>query len=452
MKYKKMILLLLAAFMLLCLAACGASEEGPDPNSPDVASGTQTVVIQGFDWGPAVTKTIITLNRTVTADSVKAENFAVVEYKENLTGLPFGLHFTGDEDRTVTAAYPCNAAGDPVEGASNMIALELAYGPSEGSPFCYGLMTSKNTVCDPYELKISLAEGCALTDTDGGSITGLAVSKEIDLSAAYIPQLENVDLSGEFTGEDGRTLTYASFAPAEDGQKHPLVIWLHGAGEGGTDPLVALLGNEVSVLFGEEFQSVMGGAYVLVPQTPEFWMVYNEKGDWQDNPGTDSVYLATLMELIQDHVEENADIDPDRIYIGGCSNGGYMTMDLILQNPDYFAAAFPICESYQDAGITDEQLAGIKDLPVWFVYAENDGTVDPEKHEIPTIERLRALGADVHTSVFEDVHDTSGNWFEEDGTPHQYNGHWSWIYFFNNECEENGVSLWQWLAQQNKSE
>ena len=32
-----------------------------------------------------------------------------------------------------------------------------------------------------------------------------------------------------------------------------------------------------------------------------------------------------------------------------------------------------------------------------------------------------------------------------------YDGHWSWIYFDNNECyDENGVNAWQWLAKQNK--
>lgn len=450
MKRYRFFTFLLVAALLLSLTACGGNEEGPDPNSPDVASGTQTVVVEGFDWGPAVTKTVITLNRTVEADSVKAENFTVIEHKENLKGLPFGLHFTGDSDRTVTAAYVCDEQGNPLEGASNMIALELAYAPSVGSPFCYGLMTSKNTICEPYELKISLAEGCSLTDADGSAITGLAVTKTIDLSAAHMPQLEGVNLSGTFTGEDDRVLTYASYAPADDGEKHPLVIWLHGAGEGGTNPVVALLGNEVSVLFGEEFQSVMGGAYVLAPQTPEFWMVYNEKGDWQDNPGTSSVYLATLMELIEGYVAENQNIDPDRIYVGGCSNGGYMTMDLILNYPEYFAAAFPICESYQDAGITDQQLESIKDLPIWFVYTENDETVDPQKHEIPTINRLKSIGSDVRVSVFEDVHDTSETYTEEDGNPYQYNGHWSWIYFFNNECEDGDVNMWQWLSEQSK--
>lgn len=46
------------------------------------------------------------------------------------------------------------------------------------------------------------------------------------------------------------------------------------------------------------------------------------------------------------------------------------------------------------------------------------------------------MGADVHVSVFDDV-----------GT---YLGHWSWIWFFNNACEENGTNMWQWLSAQSR--
>lgn len=445
---KRLFALCAATIMLLGLTSCNTGD-GADLD-PSVAIGTQTVVIEGFDWGPAVTKTILSLDRTVAADSVQAAAFTVQEKRESLKGLPLGIHFTSKNARTVTAAYPCDENGMPVQEASSRIALELSYGPSTGSPFCYGLLTSVNTYCDPYELTVSLADGTALTAEDGSEITGVSIQADIDLGAAITPQLVDVDLSGSYTGTDGKTLTYASYAPSADGQLHPLVIWLHGAGEGGTDPSIAVLGNKVTALYGEDFQNLMGGAYVLAPQVDGFWMEYQDDGKWNDNPGTDSVYLETLMELIQTYVSQHSDIDPDRIYVGGCSNGGYMTMDLVLNHPDYFAAAFPICEAYLDEGITDEQLAGIRDLPIWFVYALNDETVDPTTHEIPTIERLQAIGAAVHTSVFDDVQDTSGLYTEEDGSAYQYQGHWSWLYFFNNACEEDGLSIWQWLAAQSR--
>lgn len=54
------------------------------------------------------------------------------------------------------------------------------------------------------------------------------------------------------------------------------------------------------------------------------------------------------MALIQEYVAKNPDIDPNRIYIGGASNGGYMTMLMIRDYPNYFAAAFPVCEGLND--------------------------------------------------------------------------------------------------------
>lgn len=453
MRTQRTLALILALAMVLCLSACGtpaettpSTTESPVVTTQPVAlapvslTGTQNVVVEGFEWGPAVTKVILTLDQAVSADSVHAEAFAITEVKESFNWAYFAdptldptVHVTSEAPRTVANAYTCDAQGNP-SGDSNTIALELVYNSNEGSPYCYDLLTSKNTVCNPYELHLTLTEQANLVTSNGAAVEGLAVEAGIDLATALYPQLDDVDLTGSFTGTDGRTLTYGSYTPAEDGESHPLVVWLHGAGEGGQDPSIPILGAQVTALYDETFQSTLGGAYVLTPQTPGFWMEYDEEASWGENPGVSSLYHETLWELIQAYVAEHPDIDANRIYVGGCSNGGYMTMDLVIQHPDYFAAAFPICEAYRDSGITDEQIAALKDVPMWFVYAENDTTVLPSDYEIPTIARLQAIEADVHVSAFADVG--------------EYMGHWSWVYFFNNQCEENGVNLWQWLAQQ----
>lgn len=103
--------------------------------------------------------------------------------------------------------------------------------------------------------------------------------------------------------------------------------------------------------------------------------------------------LRVLFEMIDAYVKANDDIDPNRVIIGGCSNGGYMTMEMVLKHPTYFAAAFPICEAFQDQYITDDQINAIKDMPIWFTYAKNDGTVDPTLCVEPTVARLLAAGA-----------------------------------------------------------
>jgi predicted peptidase len=67
-------------------------------------------------------------------------------------------------------------------------------------------------------------------------------------------------------------MSYAYFSPKEKQDKYPLIIWLHGGGEGGTDPTVPLLANRAANYASDEIQQYFGGAYVLVPQSPTRWM------------------------------------------------------------------------------------------------------------------------------------------------------------------------------------
>lgn len=389
------------------------------------------IVVEGFDWGPAVTKAVVRLGISFdkTRNFDKTE-FMVREYTTTEKGREF-------KNRVITDVYYSDEFGNRIDNKGDHISMELGYGPEEGSPMYYDFPTGFNKWHD-YLLKIKLVSG-----------------QETHLSNGkfYFPEIQGVDLNGEFVGSEGHSLTYASFKPANASEenKRPLVVWLHGMGEGGVDPVVALYGNKVVSLVGEEFQSIMGGAYVLTPQTPTFWLQYKEaeKASWQKNRGQDSIYLKDVKELIDRFADENH-VDKKRIIVGGCSNGGFMTMDLVLNYPDYFAAAYPICEAFYPRGLKKERLLPIKDLPIWFVYAKNDLTVRPAKYEIPLIKSLKKIGAgNVIVSEFEDVHDTSGR-FEKDGKPYRYFGHFSWIYFFNNECVDNGVSIWEWMSKQTK--
>lgn len=466
MKLHKRKFSILPATVLFSLALCGGSAAGAvavvpgGPGEPEIALGTQVAQVEGFDWGPGVSKTILSLDHVILSESVSPEKFSVIENKETYNFAEYAkikdkgpaTHMGAESERVLVAAYTCDENGNPISGSSSYVALEMRCTPSVGSSFCYDVLVGKNFWCDYYTLDVSLKDGSVLAAADGVAISELRVEASVDWDKVRIPDLDGIDVTGSFTGSDGDSLTYASYVPANASaaNKRPLVIWLHGAGEGGTDPRLALLGNKVTALTKSEFQNEMQGAYILAPQVPDFWLTYDKEGNWKNNPGVDSVHLQSLKELIDSYVAENPGVDSGRILIGGCSNGGYMTMDMVLNYPDYFAAAFPICEAYLDTGITDAQLQGIKDLPIWFVYAKNDTVVNPELYEIPTIKRLKAISDKVHTSVFDDVHDTTGLYLKEDGSAHQYSGHWSWLYFFNNLCKDKRVNMWNWMSKQKK--
>ena len=178
----------------------------------------------------------------------------------------------------------------------------------------------------------------------------------------------------------------------------------------------------------------------------------------------------------------------NRIYIGGCSNGGFMTVNMIINYSDFFAAAYPVCEAYDAKWLTDEAVESIKDLPIWFTHSANDNTVSIYDKEgdgwttpmTPTtpqdaytnnlyIRLINAGATNVHYSLFETVNVDGVN----------YDGHWSWIYTLRDECvnvqptegadgdmtvadldldstqkvqiDGKDVTLWGWLAAQVKA-
>jgi predicted peptidase len=174
----------------------------------------------------------------------------------------------------------------------------------------------------------------------------------------------------------------------------------------------------------------------------------NGSGDIGKFDGT-SKYEAVLMNLIKNYVDTNPDIDKSKVIIGGCSNGGFMTLRMLFLNPDYFSAAYPICPPYTENLVTDEMIKTIKDIPMWFTFALNDNVVSPKLNEIPLLLKLSSVEAkDLRISVFSSVKDTSGLYKNKDGEAYEYNGHWSWIYTLNNEAVEKGLSLFEWAGNQ----
>jgi len=136
---------------------------------------------------------------------------------------------------------------------------------------------------------------------------------------------------------------------------------------------------------------------------------------------------------------------------------------MIIDYPDFFAAAWPVCEALYDEVISDADIEAIKHMPIWFTHARNDDVVKPEETAVPTYQRLiRAGAADVHFSLFDKVVDIRGAFTEEGEEPFEYHGHFSWIYALNDDCRldydgqpvkvnDREVSLMDWLALQSKS-
>ena len=160
---------------------------------------------------------------------------------------------------------------------------------------------------------------------------------------------------------DGLSVDYVWYAPENpQGAKLPLVVYFHGAGQGGS-PRAQIAENNFPLWASDEIQGRFagGGAYLLVPRSHEEW------GETWTDP-----YVACMKATIDDFIARHADmIDLTRIYVGGFSMGGKMTLKMASSYPGYFAAAFPLCPAYAPSS---EQIKALADLPVWLIVSRFD--------------------------------------------------------------------------------
>ncbi len=342
------------------------------------------------DDGAMVRRLILHLPEKVTMADATGQKFSVyVERKDKDGNLLMTKIKWNDTHETLTrgyrnivASYTSDEKGNPVlEG--EYITLELDLTDAQARAMVGSLFGNIFVDTDYRITQIAPI----------GKLDGMVFDEQGEI---YCPQ--TIDYTSAVSSYEKLPLQYSYFTPKAKG-KRPLIIWLHGAGEGGPDPRVSYMGNNVVALSSEPMQGFMDGAWVLVPTAPTFWMddgshTYGESGK--------SMYADALFALIEEFVDSH-EIDRKRIYIGGCSNGGFMTMRMIVDHPDYFAAGYPMCEALYDNCISDEQIDAIKDVPIWFLHAMTDAVVNPETTSVPTYKRLMAAGAkNTHMTYIDD--------------------------------------------------
>lgn len=192
-------------------------------------------------------------------------------------------------------------------------------------------------------------------------------------------------------------LNYLLYLPEQYGRdagfKWPLVMFLHGAGERGSDiELVKTHGIPKMVENGERFPFI-----AVSPQCPE-----------------DSWWTEQVDELnaLLDEVIEKYQVDTARVYLTGLSMGGYGTWRLAAVHPERFAAIAPVC----GGGILSDAIF-LKDVPAWVFHGAKDDVV-PILESEKMVEAVRKFGGDVKFTVYPEANHDS--WTETYNNPELY--------------------------------
>lgn len=197
---------------------------------------------------------------------------------------------------------------------------------------------------------------------------------------------------------------YQVFVPAQGGSgKPPVVLFLHGSGERGSDNQAQL-----KVGVGEYVRRHQGDfpAIVVFPQAPA-------EQEWSD--------VADMVFAQLEAATREFGGDRERTYLTGLSMGGFGTWDYALRAPGRFAALVPVCGGLviprrpsmsvaAVAGAADPYAAAaarLKDTPAWIFHGAKDDLVPPD-YSRRMHAALQAAGArDARYTEFPDANHNS---------------------------------------------
>ncbi len=205
-----------------------------------------------------------------------------------------------------------------------------------------------------------------------------------------------------FTATDRTEVLYRFAAPekSEEGKAYPLVLFLHGAGERGTDNKAQLMHGVNDILKGAA--DLGEPVFLIAPQCPpdRWWAEPTPDRLGLKDAGGKSSLPSAVLELIEETAKKHP-VDRKRIYVTGLSMGGFGTFDMLARAPDTWAAAIPIC------GAGDpESVSKFKGVPIRIFHGAADAVVPPKGSEVMAA-ALKKAGADVELTLYPGVgHDS----------------------------------------------
>jgi poly(3-hydroxybutyrate) depolymerase len=192
---------------------------------------------------------------------------------------------------------------------------------------------------------------------------------------------------------NGGTLPYRLFVPSQYDarQKYPLVLFLHGHPERGTDNEAQLSYKPSPLVFVSPANQAKHPCFMAAPQCPP-------DGVWVDT--TRRRQLRELVSMLQ----ASYSLDSERLYVTGLSVGGSGVWDSLTQNPDLFAAGIPIAGNVSFSTQILSLISHITNSTVWAFGAADDEVFNARDTD-NLINRFRnSGGAAIYTRYFKGGH------------------------------------------------
>lgn len=212
-------------------------------------------------------------------------------------------------------------------------------------------------------------------------------------------QIKSDDFSTTVTNH--YSYKYLLHKPNDFKEKKPLIVFLHGSGEKGTDTEKLKIHGPLKYIKNNTLD-----AYILVPQCPE-------NAYWE---------TESLHQLIQKIIKEN-NINPNQVHLTGLSMGAWGAWNLAIAHPETFASLVPI------AGFVDRvpmiENCKLQNIPIKIYHGLMDDVVNVE-YSIAIYKRIKQCNDRIELIIFDNANHDS----------------WSRVY--------DNYEIYTWMLQQNK--
>lgn len=238
------------------------------------------------------------------------------------------------------------------------------------------------------------------------------MKKLLTIALLLFVQLANAQDKTMFSKEQfikgGDTLQYRMLLPEnfDEKKQYPVLFFLHGAGERGTNNEAQLIHGSKLFLNPENRKNFP--AIIIFPQCPQddYWanVIIGdgkklERFSFQKG-GKPRKSMELLIALVA-KIKSEKFSDKDRFYVGGLSMGAMGTYEILRRKPNVFASAFAIC-----GGDHVENVKKYKHVPLWIFHGAKDSVVPIQKSEI-VVNELKRLNSDVKFRVYPDANHNS---------------------------------------------
>ncbi len=156
-------------------------------------------------------------------------------------------------------------------------------------------------------------------------------------------------------------MPYRIFVPPgyNSANSYPLIVFLHGAGEAGTNNTAQLNNNANGAMkLISDANLAIQPTLMAAPQCP------TNNSCWGN-----ATSLQQLNAMV-DQIAAEFHVDADRVHVSGLSMGGNGVWEFVKNNPGRFASAVPM------SGYGGGSATPLSAIPFWYFHAANDGTVN----------------------------------------------------------------------------